>query len=207
MIENPRTREDRLMRAKQIFECYGREREKFGLNRYCLRCGSRCELLSSDGKKRLTCRKCGFIYYKNPSPGVVVLVIEDDKVLLGKRSPELFEGGKWSLPGGFIEFEEDFLSAAHREVKEETGISIQIISIISVVSNFLAPDLHTLVMVLLARRIAGPVEPGEEMVELKWFPLSGPLPAMAFEADEHIIKRFHETKIAGVPVDPVFSSL
>jgi len=116
-------------------------------------------------------------------------------------------GGKWSLPGGFIEFDEDFLSAAHREIIEETGLSIKIISIISVVSNFFSPDLHTLVIVLLAQKMSGILQPGDDIVKLEWFPFSGPFPSMAFEADTHIINRYYTTKISGISVDHRFSLL
>jgi 8-oxo-dGTP pyrophosphatase MutT (NUDIX family) len=67
----------------------------------------------------------------------VVLIEKDGQVLLGQRSGS-YGAGKWGLPQGFIEFDEDFLSAAIREVKEETGLDVEIRSIISVVSNFLS---------------------------------------------------------------------
>jgi ADP-ribose pyrophosphatase YjhB (NUDIX family) len=142
------------------------------------------------------------VRYRNPLPGVVVLVEDAGKVLLCRRSSESFQPGRWCLPGGFIEHEEDFLSAGIREVREETGLAIAISSILSVVSNFLAPDLHTLVAVLLARVTGGSAAPGDDVVSLEWMPLQGPLPDMAFEADRHIIQRYAEDRLAGAPVDP-----
>jgi hypothetical protein len=41
---------------------------------------------------------------------------------------------------------------------------------------------------------------------LQWFPLFGPLPEMAFEADAHIIERYGRTRLKGAPVDPDFAS-
>jgi 8-oxo-dGTP diphosphatase len=196
------------MKTKQIFQAYNRQENRaVDPLRYCPRCGARGDVISSGGHNSLRCPRCGFVLYQNPSPGVVVLIVDHDMILLGKRDKKVFMGEKWGLPGGFIELDEDFLSAAHREVMEETGLSIKIISIISVVSNFLSPGLHTLVIVLLAEKISGTLRPGNDMVRLKWFPLSGPFPAMAFEADEHIINRYYKTKIAGTPVDPQFASL
>ena len=196
------------MKTKQIFEVYNRQENRaIHKLKYCPKCSARCDLISSGKHSRLKCPRCGFILYQNPFPGVVVLIVENDMVLLGKRAKKVFMGGKWSLPGGFIEFDEDFLSACHREVMEETGLSIKIISIISVVSNFLSPDLHTLVIVLLAEKTSGKLRPGDDMVKLEWFPLSGPFPVMAFEADKHIIDRYYKTKIAGTQVDPWFASL
>ena len=175
--------------------------------KFCPECGARCDLISCGRQSRLECPRCDFILYQNPSPGVVVLIVDDDRVLLGERAKNVFLGGKWSLPGGFVELDEDFLSAAHREIMEETGLSIRIISVVSVVSNFLSPELHTMVIVLLAEKIGGIQRPSDDMVKLEWFPLSGPFPAMAFEADKHIIDRYHKTKMAGIPVDTRFASL
>lgn len=193
--------------TKQIFKTYDRNgNQNISPCLYCPKCGAPYGSVPLIGNNGLQCSRCGFTLYKNPSPGVVVLLIDNDMILLGKRDNKIFMGGKWSLPGGFIEFDEDFLSAAHREIKEETGLAIKITSIISVVSNFFSPDLHTLVIVLLAHKIHGTPQPGDDIIQLQWFPLAGPLPPMAFEADKHIINRYYNTGIAGVSVDPRFAS-
>jgi len=67
--------------------------------------------------------------YEFPHPAVtvdvVVFTIENDdlKVLLIQRDREPFEG-EWALPGGFIEIDERLSDAAKRELKEETGVSV-----------------------------------------------------------------------------------
>jgi 8-oxo-dGTP diphosphatase len=194
------------MKAKQVFETYQREHMWVDRPRYCPYCGSPCHQVLSGTFSRFRCSSCGSPIYRNPSPGVVALIVEDEMLLLGKRAPDIFRGGKWSLPGGFIEFEEDFLSAAHREIEEETGLTVNVISILSVVSNFFSPELHTLVIVLLAENVGGTLRPGDDLVALKWFPLAGPFPDFAFDADEHIIHRYHATQIPGAPVDPDLAS-
>jgi 8-oxo-dGTP diphosphatase len=194
------------MEARQVFDLY--QRPPQGLidaYRYCPKCGGNLDLETSGSQSRRRCRQCGYILYKNPSPGVVAVIMEHEKVLLGKRARDVCRGGKWSLPGGFIEFDEDFLSAAHREIMEETGLSIEIRSILSVISNFLKPDLHTLVIVLLATIIGGDLSPGDDIVELGWFSSSGPFPEMAFPADTHVIEMYQKTRIAGAPIDPRFA--
>jgi len=41
---------------------------------------------------------------------------------------------------------------------------------------------------------------------MEWFPLAGPLPEMAFEADDFIIRRVQKTKLEErLPVDPDFA--
>lgn len=88
-------------------------------------------------------------------------------------------------------------------MKEETGLEVEIRAIVNVVSNLLSPALHTLAIVLLAGVVAGELGAGDDLETLQWVPLSGSLPEMAFEADEHIIERCWKTKLKErLPVDP-----
>jgi 8-oxo-dGTP diphosphatase len=194
------------MQAKQVFSSYsGKEDGDHGQFQYCPFCGTQLALKEKGGKQRPACPNCGFVQFRNPVPGVVVLIDHEGTVLLGKRRGGFGEG-KWGLPQGYIEFDEDFLTAAIREVKEETGLDVEIRSILNVVSNLLAPGLHTLAIVLLAGVVAGELCAGDDLGTLEWFPLSGPLPEMAFEADEYIIERYQNTGLQeGLPVDPDFA--
>ena len=194
------------MTLKQVFSNYsGEEDVDFGQFKYCPFCGTRLLLKEKGGKQRPGCAYCGFVQFRNPVPGAVVVIEKDGSVLLGKRKGG-FGKGKWGLPQGYIEFNEDFLSAAIREVKEETGLDVEIRAIINVVSNLLSPRLHTLAVVLLAGVEAGEPCAGDDLETLKWFPFSGPLPEMAFEADERIIESYQETKFYdGLPIDPDFA--
>ncbi len=194
------------MQARQVFSAYDRAGRRAGSSySYCPSCGAPLLQPEPGSRPRPRCPRCGWVHFQNPSPGVVVLIAGGERVLLGKRAPRSFAQDKWCLPGGFVEYDEDFLTAGIREVREGTGLEVEIRSIISVVSNFLSPDLHTLVVVLLARVVSGSPAPGDDIVELQWFPLQGPLPDMAFEADRHIVERYNATRLEGVPVDPLYA--
>jgi ADP-ribose pyrophosphatase YjhB (NUDIX family) len=56
-----------------------------------------------------------------PRIGVSACVWRDGKVLLVERGKEPWKG-KWSLPGGSLEFGETVREAARRELAEETGV-------------------------------------------------------------------------------------
>jgi 8-oxo-dGTP diphosphatase len=203
------------MDAEQVFSLYtvpahGRTVAVDERLRFCPRCGGTLSAGRVAGVVRPVCQSCGSVQYRNPLPGVAVLIERRAEVLLGRRRQQSFRGDRWCLPGGFIEYGEDFLSAARREVAEETGLDVEIRSLLSVVSNFLAPEYHTLVVVLLAR-LARPggrgsrARGGDDLAETHWFALGGPLPEMAFPGDRHIIERYRATRLQGAPVDPRFA--
>ena len=54
-----------------------------------------------------------------------VIIINDNKVLMAKVSRGFFKG-HWSLPGGFVNYDEHPRTGAEREVLEELGIRIKI---------------------------------------------------------------------------------
>jgi 8-oxo-dGTP diphosphatase len=66
-------------------------------------------------------------------PSVYGVVIQDDKVLL---SPQF--GDKYDLPGGGVDLGENLEAAVVREVKEETGIGVEVIGALGVESNLFA---------------------------------------------------------------------
>ena len=193
------------MQAQQVFSAYSAKEEgSIRQFKVCPFCGTQLAPEEKGGKQRPACPNCRFVQFRNPLPGAVVLIEKDGQVLLGRRSGS-YGAKKWGLPQGFIEFDEDFLTAAIREAKEETGLDVEIRSIISVVSNLLSPGLHTLAIVLLARVVGGKACASDDLETVAWFPLSGPLPEMAFEADTHICERYYRTQLAGAPVDPGYA--
>ena len=64
-----------------------------------------------------------------PGIGVGVMIIKENKILLGLRNPdkikassELQGQGTWTMPGGKVEFMEKLGDAAKRELEEETSL-------------------------------------------------------------------------------------
>ena len=53
-----------------------------------------------------------------PSVGVAVIVVNNGKVLLGKRKGS-HGSGSWAFPGGHLEMNESIEACARREVFEE----------------------------------------------------------------------------------------
>ena len=189
------------MPIKQVFENYDRQnRGRVDGFRYCPLCQTKLDLIESGQESRPTCPGCGFTQYKNPSPVVSVVIVEEDKILLGKRIG--FPGeGKWAIPSGYIEYENDFISTAILETKEETGLDIEITSILNVISSFVSPSFHFLAIYLEARVLGGELIARDDLEDAKWFPVSGPLPEMAFQEDVDALETYTKKEFMGMPVD------
>lgn len=71
-----------------------------------------------------TCPGCERIAYRNPIPVSVILQpIREGGLLAIRRGIEPHLGAL-ALPGGYVDFQEDWRSAGAREVREETGLVI-----------------------------------------------------------------------------------
>jgi len=164
---------------------------------FCPNCGTKRVRTS-----QTVCPACGHAQYHNPLPGVSVIVRDSNgQILVGKRRspPHL-----WCLPCGFIESSENFLEAAHREVAEETGLTIRVQSVVNVVSNVIHPHRATLVIVLLADSLSERAHPGDDITEIDWI-TSSFIPPMEFDADRYIITEFFAGRLTEIPVDRRFA--
>ena len=100
-------------------------------------------------------------------------IVHDDKILLQRRS----DNGHWNLPGGGVEIGETLEIALHREILEETGLTVDITRYIGVYSDPLEtvlayPDgrvLHYIAHVLECRVTGGLLQMDHESLELAWF--------------------------------------
>ena len=64
-------------------------------------------------------------YPAHPVVGVGAVVVRDGRALLVRRAHEPRKG-EWSLPGGLLDLGESLVDAARREVKEETGLDVEV---------------------------------------------------------------------------------
>ncbi|MGD8793179.1 MAG: NUDIX domain-containing protein [Anaerolineae bacterium] len=193
------------MAVKQVYYGYDRQAEPAtGEFPYCPYCQSRLQQREIGDRQRGACPECGFVQFRNPAPTVSVVIVEEGQVLLGKRGGPPGEG-MWSFPAGYVEWDDDFLTAARQEAKEETGLEVELQSVVNVVSSFLTPRYHFLSLYLLARPVGGRLVAGSDLLEVAWVPLTGPWPDIVFEEDRAVLEMLAAGDFQALPVDPAFA--
>jgi 8-oxo-dGTP diphosphatase len=159
---------------------------------FCMRCGARLVRARRQGSLRHVCRRCGWIYFKNPASASAVAIVSDGRVVLVKRRvpPHV---GSWCLPAGFQEYDESPEETAVREVKEETNLDIRLLRLHKVYFSTAAPGKNVVVHLYLAERTGGSMRPGDDVSAARTYPLDRLPSRIAFqshiEAIAHIRKK------------------
>jgi 8-oxo-dGTP diphosphatase len=95
---------------------------------------------------------------KRPLIGVAVIVIKENRVLLGKRK-NAHGADTWAFPGGHLEFNESIFDCAVREVFEETGLRIKNLRFGPYTNDiFTAEDKHYVTLFVIADHDSGEPE-------------------------------------------------
>lgn len=109
-----------------------------------------------------------------PVAAVGVVCLRGDEVLLVRRGAPPLEG-RWSLPGGRIEWGERAADAALRELKEETGCDADLLGLVDVVDGVFkeAPGAvaqnHYILIDYAARWRAGEPVAGDDARDARFF--------------------------------------
>jgi len=92
-----------------------------------------------------------------------IVVLNKNKILLLQASGLTKISGKWSFPGGHIDYGESIEESLKREVKEETNLNIEILSPIkaNVIDN-------TYTIIFAAKYISGEIKLSEEHSKYRW---------------------------------------
>jgi len=160
--------------------------------RYCPVCSRELAESELDGHRRLHCPdpKCGFVFYQNPIPAAGAIIVQNEEILLVKRAhpPRI---GFWCIPAGFMEWSEHPTKTAVREVREETGLDIELTGFFEVYTGQDDPRSNAVLMLYLARVVGGALQPGDDAEEVRFFSLDNPPPQIAFESHRRAIADYN----------------
>jgi len=156
---------------------------------YCPVCGAPLTKGFFSGRQRLVCSKCGRIHYENPIVGVAAIIRNHmGQILMAKRAGKSTYEGLWCIPCGYVEYDEDILTAVVREAKEETGLSIEPLEVYAVHSNFHDAQQHTVGIWFKTKVIGGKMLAGDDACQLLWADIHNP-PELAFKTDKQVLRQ------------------
>ncbi|MBI2196426.1 NUDIX hydrolase [Candidatus Daviesbacteria bacterium] len=117
--------------------------------------------------------KCTFENEVNASLRHVVvhaIVEKDGRLLLERRADDLLEGGKWSLPSGFLGRDENAEEGVLRELEEETGWKGEIISLFRINTNPSRPheDRQNVALEFIVKPLEKINKSDSESSEVEW---------------------------------------
>lgn len=107
-----------------------------------------------------------------PIVGVGAVVIKDAKALVVKRANEPYKG-QWSIPGGRVELGESLVDAVRRELREETGLDVEVGALIEVFERIQRDDearvrYHFVIIDYLCACAGGTLCAGDDADDVRW---------------------------------------
>lgn len=110
-------------------------------------------------------------YPDHPIVGVGGVVVQDGRALIVKRAHEPRKG-EWSLPGGMVELGETLVDALRREIKEETGLDVEVGDVVEVFDRVHRHDgriqYHFVIVDYLCRPTGGMLRAADDAEDVAW---------------------------------------
>jgi len=108
---------------------------------------------------------------ETPLVGVGAVIVEDGRVLLVRRGHEPMKG-HWSLPGGMLELGESLAEGVVREVREETGLTVEPVELIELLDRIHRlgerVQYHYVIADYLCRVAGGAMQAASDADAAKW---------------------------------------
>lgn len=136
---------------------------------YCPNCGQQ-NTVQQEGTTGYHCVSCGWHFWNNPKATVSVVFLKDGQVLVSERGIEPAKS-KYDFPGGFLEYGENPVAGAIREVKEETGMVINEVILVDVFMHEYIPGTSAADIVYAVTSWQGEPKAQDDSAALAWKPM------------------------------------
>jgi len=139
--------------------------------KFCPRCSTKLKDPGNDSGAE--CPSCGKVWYHNAAPTAGCVIVRDGKALVTKRAREP-EKGRFDIPGGFLEPDEDPVTGLAREVDEELSmkITVDLSDLIQATPHRYGADGDwVLALGFVARDPVGEPKPADDVEEVRWVAL------------------------------------
>lgn len=135
-------------------------------------------------------------YPDRPFVGVGAVVIHQGQILLARRGNPP-RAGDWSLPGGAQVVGETVFEAARREIREETGLEIEVLGVVDVVDSIQRDDdgrvrYHYTLVDVVAEAAGDDAEARDDAAAVGWYGLDDLWGLGLWSETERIIRLGHE---------------
>ena len=135
------------------------------------------------------CTGCGRTHHRDPKVGVGVVAVQDGRLLLVRRGVEPGKG-RWALPAGYVDADEDPRAAAAREAREETGLVVEVGRVVDVYASAVTGGHRgaSFFLAFEATVVGGELAAADDALDAGFF---GPdeLPELAFESTRDAVRR------------------
>lgn len=158
---------------------------------YCPACASPLADRDFEGKTKRACTKCPYVFWNNPLPVVAAVIEVDEGIVLVQRGVEPAKG-KWALPAGYDETDEDPADGAEREAGEESGLTIKVDRRPTHVLR--PPGRNQFIMFYRAVSVAGTPRPGSDALAVGVFREDNLPEDIAFSTHREVIADFFAEK-------------
>jgi len=99
------------------------------------------------------------------------VIVQDGRVLLVQRGRDPMKG-QWTLPGGVLEVGESLVEGVAREVREETGLEIEVLELVELLDRIHREDgrvrFHYVIADYLCRVTGGELHAASDADAVRW---------------------------------------
>lgn len=157
--------------------------------KYCPMCSLKLSRKVVLDKIREYCKVCQWTHYlQMANTAGVIVANKRGQILLVQRKRDPYKG-QWMLPAGFVEYGENPVDSALREMSEEVGLRGKVGNVLGPYLVEDDPRMLSVMTIVVVKNIRGKLKAGDDANEARFFDTKK-LPKIAFVTQAQAIEDF-----------------